>query len=91
MAPGAMRLWNFTCAKCSVRPMASVSTSTWRVAPISAAEELVEPLLALAAQQGGALLDDALLELRHALGGRAGARREGEDVKIGEAAVIDDA
>ena len=22
MAPGAMRLWNFTCAKCSVRPIA---------------------------------------------------------------------
>ena len=54
------------------------------------AEELVEPLLALLAQQRGAFLDQVLLELRHAFGGRAGARREGEDVQIGEAAVIDD-
>src|ERR1700674_3742293 len=41
---------------------------------------------ALAAQPGGTLPDDGAGNLRHAGGGRAGPRREREDMEVGEAA-----
>ena len=75
-----------------VRPTPPRSTSTSTSAPRLRGRDSATALPSpLRAQTRGALLDDGARDLRHARGRRAGARREGEDVQIGEPAVVDDA
>ena len=75
----------------AARPFRRLSTST-----SSAAADLVRrddgaaPISPFARRRARALLHDSRGTLRHARGGRAGARRERKDVQEGQAAVVDE-
>ena len=79
-----------TSTNCGVLPNSSRSSSTRTSAPRFAREVGGQYLFALGAEPGGAVLDVGALNLRHARGRRALARREREHVQEGQPAFVDE-